>query len=127
MFSKYLLVPVAAFSLLALPATVGAHGSMKPAHGGVLTMSGETMLELVPTPTGADFYISDEDQPLAASGFTGTATVSTADSKESVPLVAEADNKMTAPGLRVPAGAKLVVALTGKNDAAKTFFTFMMK
>ena len=127
MNTKHLLATFASVSLITLPVAASAHGSMKPSHGGVVTMSGETMVELVRTPKGADFYISEEDQPLTASGYTGTATVTAGGAKKSTPLVAQAGNKMTAPGLKVPAGSKVVVALTSKSNAAKTFATFMVK
>jgi hypothetical protein len=124
---KHLFTAFASVSLIALPSAAGAHGSMKPSHGGVVTMSGETMVELVRTAKGADIYISEEDQPLAASGYTGTATVTASGAKKSFPLTAQAGNKMTAPGLKAPAGSKVVVALTSKKSEAKTFATFMMK
>lgn len=122
-----LLAALASVSLAVLPVAAEAHGSMKPSHGGIVTMSGETVVELVPTQEGADFYLSDEDLPLAASDFTGTATVTVGGTKKSVALVAQAGNRMTAPGLQVSPGTKVVLALTGNGNAAKSFATFMVE
>lgn len=120
----YAFSTLAGLSLAALPAAAFAHGSMKPMHGGIVTMTGETVVELVRAPQGVDIYITEEDEPLAASGFDGKLTVSTAGSKAETPLAAQAGNHMAAPGLTLPAGSKVVVALTAKDTGAKTLASF---
>jgi len=59
---------LAALALAALPASAFAHGSMKPQHGGLVHMSGETLIELVTGPKGVDVYLSEEDEPVPAAG-----------------------------------------------------------
>ncbi|MBB3861573.1 hypothetical protein GGQ88_002861 [Novosphingobium hassiacum] len=127
MNAKRIIAAMAGFALIALPAAAIAHGSMKPSHGGLVTMTGETVVELVRAPKSVDIYISEEDEPLAASGFTGKLIVTASGAKKETPLVAQKGNKMTAPGLKIPAGAKVVVALTSKAGGAKTLASFMVK
>ena len=127
MNAKSFLSVLTGLMLVALPAAVHAHGSMKPSHGGIVTMSGEIMVELVRGPKGVDVYVSEEDEPIAASGLNAKLTVTAAGAKKDTPLVAGKGNRLSAPGLKVPAGAKVVVALVDKRDGAKTFATFMVK
>ncbi|WP_156840619.1 hypothetical protein [Novosphingobium aquimarinum] len=124
MIRKGLLFAAAAASFVVLSAPAAAHGSMEPSHGGVTTMTGETLVEFVQTPEGGDFYISEEDLPLNASDYSGTVTVTAGDEKTSTPLVAEAGNKLSATGLEAPAGSKVVVAITPTSGGPKTFATF---
>lgn len=127
MNAKSILSVLAGVTLLALPLTANAHGSMKPSHGGIVTMSGEIMVELVRGPKGVDIYVSEEDEPIAAAGLNAKLTVTAGGAKKDTPLVAGKGNKLSAPGLKVPAGAKVVVALIDKRDGAKTFATFAAK
>lgn len=124
---KKVAVALAGLSLVALPVSAGAHGSMKPLHGGIVTMTGETVVELVRAPKGVDVYITEEDEPLAASGFSGKLIVTAAGAKQETPLAAQGGNRMSAPGLKIPAGAKVVVALTAKGSGAKTLASFTVK
>ncbi len=127
MNAKTILSVLAGLTLAALPLTASAHGSMKPSHGGLVTMSGEIMVELVRGPKGVAIYVSEEDEPIAASGLNAKLTVTAGGAKKETPLVAGKGNLLTAPGLKVPAGAKVVVALVDKRDGAKTFATFAVK
>ena len=127
MNTKSFLSALTGLMLVALPVSAQAHGSMKPSHGGVVTMSGEIMVELVRGPKGVDVYVSEEDEPIAASGLNAKLTVTAAGAKKDTPLVAGKGNRLSAPGLKVPAGAKVVVALVDKRGGAKTFATFMVK
>ena len=68
---KRITAALAGLSLIAFAVSAKAHGSMKPLHGGVVTMVGETVVELVRAPKGVDVYITEEDEPLAATGFSG--------------------------------------------------------
>jgi hypothetical protein len=111
--------------LLAAAIPAYAHGSMKPQHGGIVKMSGEIMVELVSTPKGLSFYVTEEDEPRAASGFNGTVTITPAGgSKTSHAMVAQQGNLFTVAGAKAPKGAKVVVSLTEKSSGAKTFVTF---
>lgn len=124
---KHITAALAGISLIALPVAAGAHGSTKPVHGGIVTMSGETVIELVRAPKGVDIYLTEEDEPLAASGFTGKLIVTAGGAKKETALVPQARNKLTAPGLKIPAGAKVVVSLTAKSNGAKTLASFTVK
>lgn len=116
-----------ALALAGTASAVSAHGSDKPRHGGVTQVSGEMVIELVRTAAGVDVYIVEEDQPVAAAGLDGRITVAAAGAKQLTPLVAAEGNRMSAPGLSVPAGAKAVVALTVKATGARAFGTFDVK
>lgn len=114
-------------ALALLPAAANAHGSMKPSHGGVVQMSGEIMVELVTKPKSLDLYVTEEDEPIPASGFDGVLIVTAADgAKSKVALSPAGGNKFTSAS-RPPSGAKVVVSLTAKQGGAKTFTTFRMK
>lgn len=104
-----------------------AHGSDKPRHGGVTQVSGEMMIELVRRADGVDVYVVEEDQPVAASGLDGKITVSAAGVKQAVLLAPVQGNQLSAVGLNLPDGAKVVVALTVKASGAKAFGTFQLK
>lgn len=115
-----------ALALMAAPTLVLAHGSMKPQHGGIVQMPGETMMELVTTPNGVDVYLSEEDQPLAAAGYTAKLTQTVAGKKTDAVLTAAGGNKLSAPGFKTAKGAKLVVTLVNKGGT-RIFATFQAK
>jgi len=107
------------------PFAAHAHGSMKPQHGGVVQMSGETMVAFVPGSKGLSFYVTEEDEPLPASGFDGAVTLTLpGGAKSSHALMAQTANLFTAPGLAAPTGTKVLVSLLDKRSGAKTFVTF---
>ena len=112
---------------VSLTASAIAHGSMKPSHGGVVQISGETMVELAKTAKGVDIYVSEEDEPLPAANFVATLTITPASGekyrKSMTPL---AGNKFTATGVKPASGDKVVVALTEKASQTKVFVTFKM-
>ena len=115
-----------ALALVAAPAMLHAHGSMKPMHGGMVQMTGETLFELVATPKGVDVYLSEEDQPLVAANYTGKLTQTAGANKTEAVLKPAGGNRLTALGFKAGKGAKLVVAVIDKSGA-KTFATFQAK
>ena len=115
-----------ALALVAAPALLHAHGSMKPQHGGMVQMTGETMFELVSGPKGVDVYLSEEDEPMPAAAFTAKLTQTAAGKKSEAILRPAGGNRLSAPGFKPTKGAKLVVALVDKSGA-KTFATFQAK
>ena len=117
---------LAALALIAAPVTVQAHGSMKPQHGGLVQMSGETLVELVAGPKGVDVYLTEEDEPVAAAGYTAKLTQTASGAKTEAALKPAGGNKLSAPSFKTVKGAKLVVALTDKSGA-KLFATFQAK
>jgi creatinine amidohydrolase/Fe(II)-dependent formamide hydrolase-like protein len=123
---KILHYGLATIALMAAPAMLHAHGSMKPQHGGMVQMTGETMVELVAGPKGVDVYLSEEDEPIAAAGFTAKLTQTAAGAKTEAALKPAGANKLTAAGFKAAKGAKLVVALIDKSGA-KSFATFQAK
>ncbi|MES2157854.1 MAG: hypothetical protein V4512_08625 [Pseudomonadota bacterium] len=122
----FLRTGIAAIALMAAPAMLHAHGSMKPQHGGMVQMSGETMMELVAGPKGVDVYLSEEDEPLTAADFTAKLTQSAGGAKSEAVLKPAGGNRLSAPGFKTVKGAKLVVALVDKSGA-KIFATFQAK
>lgn len=122
----FLRTGIAAIALIAAPAMLHAHGSMKPQHGGMVQMSGETMMELVAGPKGVDVYLSEEDEPLTAAGYTAKLTQSAGGAKSEAVLKPAGGNRLSAPGFKTVKGAKLVVALVDKSGA-KIFATFQAK
>ena len=104
------------------------HGSMEPSHGGAVTMSGETLFELVKTAKGVDVYISEEDEPLNASAYDGKLIVTTAaGTKSTFNLTPAGGNRLTVAGLKPGSGTKVVVSLVNKTSGAKAFATFRYK
>ena len=117
---------LAAAALALTPTAALAHGSMKPQHGGLVQMSGETMVELVAGAKGVDIFISEEDEPLPASAYTATLTQTASGQKTQAALKPAGGNKLSAPGFKTTKGAKIVVALVNKSGA-KAFTTFQTK
>ncbi|WCT79303.1 hypothetical protein [Novosphingobium humi] len=116
-------IVAAALALAAIPGVAGAHGSMKPQHGGQVQMSGETLVELVSTPKGVDVYLTEEDEPVAAANYTAKLTQTAGTAKTEVKLVPAGANRLSASGFKAAKGARLVVALVDKSGA-KIFASF---
>lgn len=106
-----------------IPGMASAHGSMKPQHGGLVQMSGETLIELVSTPKGVDVYLTEEDEPVTAANYTAKLTQTAGTAKTEAALTPAGANKLSAGGFKTAKGAKLVVALVDKSGA-KIFATF---
>jgi hypothetical protein len=99
--------------LASATALAGAHGVVKPQHGGVL---GETAshqhLELVRTGAELVAYLTDAaGRPVPARGVQLEATLLAGTQKSSVSFAAADGNKLVARS-GVPAGAKAVLKLT---------------
>ena len=125
---KIFLPAAAGLSALALGLTVEAHGSMKPEHGGVVQMSGETLFELVTGGPGVSLYVRDDEDDIASSGLTGKLTITTTDGKTStVPLAPAGGNKLEAKGLKLAPGSKVGVMVVDKASQARSSATFTIK
>lgn len=124
--SSHLKLTLAALSLAAAPA-VYAHGSMKPQHGGQVTMAGETVVELVRSPQGVSVFVTEEDEPMVAKSMTGKLTVTQGPKKSEAPLVAGPGNRLDAKGVKIVSGAKVAVMLVSKATQARTVATFTAK
>jgi hypothetical protein len=120
-----------ALALLAAPLAVGgaayAHGSMKPQHGGIVQMTGETLFELVNKPSGVELYVSEEDEPVASSSASAKLSIASGAAKREAPLTPAAGNKYVGSGVKIPGGSKVTVTLVNNATKAKTFATFTVK
>jgi hypothetical protein len=116
-----------AFALLGAPMAASAHGNMKPQHGGIVQMSGETVFELVVKPTSVELYVSEDDEPVASSTATAKLTLTVVGKKTELPLVAGAGNGFVGAGIKLPKGAKVSVTVVDKASGAKTFTTYTLK
>ena len=123
------LLPAASGLLaLAVAITADAHGSMKPEHGGLVQMSGETSFELVNAPGGVALYVKDDEDPVASSGMTAKLTVTSKAGKTSTaPLAAAGGNKFEAKGLKIQPGSKVGVMVVDKATQARSSTTFALK
>jgi len=122
---KTLLPAVAGLAALALAATADAHGSMKPQHGGVVQMTGETLFELVTAPAGVALYVREDDEDVVSSGMTAKLTITTkAGAKSDVPLAPAGGNKFEARGVKIPAGSKVGVMVVDKATQARASAIF---
>ena len=120
------LPPVLVLGVLALAfnAPAHAHGSSKPEHGGVVQISGETLLELVVRPDGVALYIKDDDDEVASTEMTARLTIVSKGAKTEVPMQAAAGNKFEAKGLKLVSGSKVSVLVVNKSTQAKAGATF---
>lgn len=117
------LLGLGAMALALMPGLANAHGSMKPLYGGLVQMTGETVIELVSTAKGVDVYLTEEDEPLVAANYTAKLTQTVGVAKTEAILVPVGVNKLSAAGFKPVKGAKLVVALVDKSGA-KIFASF---
>lgn len=117
-----LMTLIAATTALSFDAVV-AHGSTKPAHGGIVQIVGETSFELVPLENGAEVYLKEEDEELDTAQMSGKLTVTHEGSKLEAPLVAAGGNKLAAKDIKLESGAKVSVFVT-RADQTKLGATF---
>ena len=107
---------------LAVPGTALAHGSTKPRHGGIMVVTGETQIETLVTAGGLDIFVSEEDQPLKASGLSGNASVK--GSAGRVELRAQDGNRLRASGLVPAPGQAVVVTVINNATGIRSFATY---
>ena len=118
MKKQLLTVVVLGLSALSFNAAF-AHGGAKARHGGVVATASDLGFELVVTPGGAAIYVEDHGKPMAPTGMTGKLTVLNGTEKSEAEL-ALAGDKLEAKGVKLAAGAKVVVALTTPSKKAIT-------
>ncbi|MFV3131643.1 hypothetical protein [Niveispirillum sp. KHB5.9] len=114
-------------SLALSPVAAFAHGNTTPQHGGIVQMTGETLVELVAGPDAASIFVSEEDEPVASADLTATLTVMDAAGKRQVELVPVAGNRFDAPGLKLASGAKVAVLLVNKASQGRSILAFTVK
>lgn len=112
---------------LVVSAPVFAHGNTRPQHGGVVQLAGETLFELVRSPTGVSIYVVDDEDPLASSTATGKLAVTAGGRTRKVVLEAGPGNRFDAPGLKLAAGTKVAVQVVEKATQARLGTTFVIR
>lgn len=108
-----------------VPAMTLAHGNMKPQHGGIVQMSGETVFELVVKPSSVELYVSEDDEAVAPANATASLVVTAGGKETDVPMSAGPNNGFVAQ-TTVPKGASVGVVVKYKNGS-KTFTTYTLK
>jgi len=110
---------------LAFAAGAEAQGSMKPKHGGVVQMTGETTVELVNAPGGVAIYVREDDEDVASTDMTARLTITTkAGAVSNAQMTPAAGNKFEAKGLKLAPGSKVGVMLVNKATQARASTTF---
>ena len=103
-----------------------AHGNMKPEHGGIVQMVGETSFELVALADKTEVYIAEDGEALPSAGMTGKLIITSNGVKTEAVLVAAGDNKLEAKGVKIPGGAKVAVQLI-RADQSRMGANFTLK
>lgn len=117
----------AAALLIAMPGMALAHGSTKPQHGGVVTVNGETVFELVRAPSGVSVYLEDEDEPVKAAGLTARLSINSGGERREVEMVPGEGNLFTAADTILPAGSTVGVQVVDNATKARWGTTFIIK
>ena len=124
-FRKTLSSAFVGLAALAFATSADAHGSMKPQHGGVVQMTGETSFELVNAPAGVALYVKEDEEDVASAGLTARLTITDKAAKSSsVQMTPAAGNKFEAKGLKLAPGSKVGVMLVNKATQARASTTF---
>ncbi|WP_077034610.1 hypothetical protein [Pelomonas sp. KK5] len=113
-----------AAAALAFTAPAHAHGSTKPEHGGIVQMSGETLLELSVKPDSVALYLKDDDEDVPSAGMSARLTITYKGAKTELNLEPAGGNKFEAKGVRIAAGSKVGVMLVNKATQAKVSALF---
>lgn len=109
-------------SLFSLP--VLAHGSLEPAHGGVIVEGKSITAELVAQPEGLAVYLSNHGEPVSAQGASGEVLLLSAGQKANVKLAPAEGNRLDGSGdYQLAPGAKAIVKLSvpGTGDEQLRF------
>ncbi len=118
MMNKLLTAAVLGLAVLSFNAAM-AHGGAQAKHGGTVATASDLGFELVATAGGAVLYVEDHGKPMAPTGITGKLTVLHGSEKSEAELTAAGD-KLEARGFKLPAGAKVVAALSTPAKKAVT-------
>ncbi|KPF81676.1 hypothetical protein IP70_23405 [alpha proteobacterium AAP38] len=125
---KHPMIRLALAATLTLsPLAALAHGDTTPKHGGIVQMTGETLIELVAGADAASIYVSEEDEPVPSADLTATMTIMDAGGKRQVNLTPAAGNRFDAPGVKLTSGAKVAVMVVNKASQARSILSFTVK
>lgn len=103
---------LAALLSITLSATALAHGTLHPAHGGLIQEGRATTVELVVLPSATTVYLTDHGKPVASTGASGDIIVLEGSKKTVLPLQAAAGNTLTAAGGTVSPRTRAIVRLS---------------
>ncbi len=125
---KHPMIRLALAATLTLsPLSALAHGDTTPKHGGIVQLSGETLIELVAGADAASIYVSEEDEPVPSADLTATMTIMDAGGKRQVTLTPAAGNRFDAPGVKLASGTKVAVMVVNKASQARSILSFTVK
>lgn len=116
-----------ACALALAPVAACAHGDNSPQHGGIVQVTGETLVELVPGADTASIHVSQDHEPVASTDMTAVMTVLDSAGRRQMDLVPAAGNRFDAPGVKLAPGAKVAVMLTSKATQARSVLSFTVK
>lgn len=116
-----------ALTLALSPLPVLAHGNTTPQHGGIVQLSGETLVELVAGADGTSVFVAEEDEPVAASGLAVTLTIMDPAGKRQVEMVPASGNRLDAPGVKLAPGTKVGALVLNKATQVRTIVAFTVK
>ena len=97
-----------------------AHGAGKPRHGGVVQVANDVNFELVVEADGATIYLVDHDEPMPSQGISGKLTVLQGSQKSETDIQAAGGNKLSAKGVKIASGAKIVAVLNNVEGKTAT-------
>ena len=123
---KKIAFTLAALSLAAAGPAL-AHGDMKPKHGGIVQMSGETLFEMVRSPAGVSIYVTDDEEPVLSAKGSGKLSVTAGGKTQTVVLKPGPVNRFDAPGLKLATGAKVAVQVVDGASQARLNTVFVIK
>jgi hypothetical protein len=105
-----------------------AHGSHKAEHGGIVRITGETVLELVNSADGVALYVREEDEAVSSAGMSAKLTFFDASgAKSEVTLTPVSGNKLEVKGVTIPSGSKVALQLTSADKVSKIGANFIVK
>ncbi len=118
---KQLLMVLAMVGSMALVSPAAfSHSDATPQHGGVLHSKYDLNFELVRETDSVSLYVDDHGEPVATDELTGQIMILAAGKKSEATLAAAGTGKLTASGVQIPDGAKVVLTLTDKNKEVMT-------
>ena len=92
-----------------------AHGTVKPEHGGIIKLVGETTFELVVKSNSVELYVVDDEELLLSAGLNAKLLITSGTEKSEVILKPAGSNKFDAQGIKLASGAKVGVLVTLAN------------
>lgn len=116
-----------ALTLALSPLPAFAHGNTTPQHGGIVQLSGETLVELVAGADGTSVFVAEEDEPVPASGLAVTLTIMDPAGKRQVEMVPASGNRLDAPGVKLAPGTKVGALVLNKATQVRTIVAFTVK